>query len=325
MNSDAQKPVTGELVKRDPAGMMQGQPESKPNVAPIGAEPEPSYVYGFSGMAISPFSQPALQILREQFDPNDVEVKPDGICYLPGVFYRARLNAAFGPGAWALPKRGPARRMPKSGGELVCYEGALFILGRFVSERIGECMYYPGNGAMTYADAYEGAITNCLARCCKDIMPSVEVLWDKGWRDEWTRKYCETYEGKNGKTEWRRKPSLRKSKFAPNVTPITAAGPCVSNAGNAPSVAPGAPPSGPSAPSVPGSPPTEPDANEPADDGLLNELENLAFDTMKWPKDYAGRWLFTNYGMRNPANLTKGQARDAIVKIAAHGHLKGGA
>lgn len=38
--------------------------------------------------------------------PEDVEIKPDGVVYLPEIKYRRILNRAFGPGGWGLAPRG---------------------------------------------------------------------------------------------------------------------------------------------------------------------------------------------------------------------------
>lgn len=321
--TDAPKPVQGQLMKREEAGAMRARDEA-PNVKPIGMIDETAVDYrrGFEGIAISPFSKEAIEVLRRPIDPDDVEIKPDGVCYMPGVFYRSRLNEAFGPGAWAIAPRGPARRVPKNGGELVIFHGVLIIHGRFVSEKVGGCMYHPNNFGMNYTDAYEGAITEALSRCCKEIVPAVEVLWKKGWREEWTKKYCETYENrKTGKTEWRRKDSLRISCLTPDAIPTMEEGPSVSGAGNAPSVAPGEsqrPEK--TSPPAPASPQTAP-ADKPATDATLDALEKLAFEELKWPHDYAGRWLFTNFGTRNPGDLTEAKAVEAIEKIRAHGPI----
>lgn len=37
---------------------------------------------------------------------DDIEIKPDGIVYLPEIKYRRILNKAFGPGGWGLAPRG---------------------------------------------------------------------------------------------------------------------------------------------------------------------------------------------------------------------------
>jgi hypothetical protein len=67
---------------------------------------------------------------------------------------------------------------------MLYYKGALFVLGRFVSEAIGEQQYFPDNDRMSYATAAESAKSNCLMRCCKDLGIASE-LWDptfvRGW------------------------------------------------------------------------------------------------------------------------------------------------
>jgi hypothetical protein len=51
---------------------------------------------------------------------------------------------------------------------------------------MGEC---EARWGMSYASALEGARTDCLSRCCKDLGMASE-LWDKAWRDGWTAKYA---------------------------------------------------------------------------------------------------------------------------------------
>jgi hypothetical protein len=151
--------------------------EAQKSVAPM-----PQYMQGFEGAASAPFPAEALTVLAAPVDGAEVETKPNGIVYLPGVWYRRILTRAFGAGAWALLPRGPARTM----GEIVIYHGALYVLGRFVSEAVGEC---ETRGGMSYASSLEGARTDCLTRCCKDLGMAAE-LWDPEWRDGWQRKYC---------------------------------------------------------------------------------------------------------------------------------------
>jgi fructose-1,6-bisphosphatase/inositol monophosphatase family enzyme len=57
-----------------------------------------------------------------------VEVKPDGIIYLPEIKYRRILNKAFGPGGWGLAPRGETIVTSKS----VTREYALVAHGRYV-------------------------------------------------------------------------------------------------------------------------------------------------------------------------------------------------
>lgn len=58
--------------------------------------------------------------------PDDIEVKADGILYLPEIKYRRILNRAFGPGGWGLAPRGETIVTPKA----VTREYALVALGR---------------------------------------------------------------------------------------------------------------------------------------------------------------------------------------------------
>lgn len=82
----------------------------------------------FHGLSTEPFSKEAAEALLAPISPEDIEVKPDGIVYLPEIKYRRILNKAFGPGAWGLAPRGETIVTAKS----VTREYALVALGRFV-------------------------------------------------------------------------------------------------------------------------------------------------------------------------------------------------
>jgi hypothetical protein len=61
-------------------------------------------------------------------DPRSLEIKPDGIIYLPEIKYRRILNEAFGPGGWGLAPRSDTAVGAKS----VTREYALIVHGRCV-------------------------------------------------------------------------------------------------------------------------------------------------------------------------------------------------
>lgn len=82
----------------------------------------------FHGLSTEAFSKEAAQALLAPIEPDDIEVKPDGIVYLPEIKYRRILNKAFGPGAWGLAPRGETIVTAKA----VTREYALVALGRFV-------------------------------------------------------------------------------------------------------------------------------------------------------------------------------------------------
>ena len=89
--------------------------------------------------------------------------------YLPEIKYRRILNKAFGPGAWGI--------IPRSGTFInkknISREYALFVHGRFVSQARGEQNYF---GEESIPTASEGAKSNALMRCCKDLGIASE-LW----------------------------------------------------------------------------------------------------------------------------------------------------
>lgn len=82
----------------------------------------------FHGLSVEPFKKEAADILMKPLAPDDVEIKPDGIVYLPEIKYRRILNKAFGPGGWGLAPRGQSIVTPKA----VTREYALLAHGRYV-------------------------------------------------------------------------------------------------------------------------------------------------------------------------------------------------
>jgi len=84
----------------------------------------------FHGLSAEPFSKEAADVLMAPIPFDDVEVKPDGIIYLPEIKYRRILNKAFGPGAWGLAPRGETIVTPRS----ITREYALVAHGRYVPQ-----------------------------------------------------------------------------------------------------------------------------------------------------------------------------------------------
>ena len=96
------------------------------------AEDDPSQVdwtSSFHGLSVEPFSKEAADVLLKPLNPEDVEIKPDGIIYLPEIKYRRILNQAFGPGGWGLAPRGESIVTAKA----VTREYALLAHGRYAS------------------------------------------------------------------------------------------------------------------------------------------------------------------------------------------------
>jgi len=122
-------------------------------------------------IAKEPFSKEIADVLLKPIDPKDVEIKPDGILYLPEIKYRRIMNQAFGPGGWALLPRGDHGK----NGNLISREYALFAHGRFVAQAKGDHENQMGN--FVEGAAEESVKSRALMRCCKDLGVASE-LWD---------------------------------------------------------------------------------------------------------------------------------------------------
>lgn len=83
----------------------------------------------FHGLSTLPFPPEVAKILMAPLPYDDVEVKPDGIIYLPEIKYRRILNQAFGPGGWGMAPRGDLA----VGERIVTREYALLVHGRYVT------------------------------------------------------------------------------------------------------------------------------------------------------------------------------------------------
>lgn len=136
-------------------------------------------------------------VLSEPLDPAQVQIRPDGLVYLPWTWYADRLNRAFGRLGWGLvPQSGP---MTKEMGDmtLVIWGHWLVVRGVPVGFEMGETAYRPSNHSMSYGDAAAGAKSNSLARNCKMLGMSLE-LWNQEWIGEWKKKYAERVKNPNG-------------------------------------------------------------------------------------------------------------------------------
>ncbi|KAK3747038.1 hypothetical protein QZH41_017816 [Actinostola sp. cb2023] len=165
---------------------------------------------GYNGAGLIPFDANVSEILMAPINEQEVEIKPDGLIYLPEIKYRRILNKAFGPGGWALIPRGDSLQFQseKDNSQLIVREYALFCFGRYVSQTAGEHTFYSA-GNMVYGKAMEAAKSNALMRCCKDLGVSSE-LWDPQFIIKWKEKYavvtwCENVKNKEKKKMWRRK------------------------------------------------------------------------------------------------------------------------
>ncbi|KAJ6790145.1 hypothetical protein PWT90_08872 [Aphanocladium album] len=166
------------------------------------AIPGVDWSLSFHGISSQPVTKAQFEALMKPLDVDDIEVKPDGIIYLPEIRYRRRLNEAFGPMGWGLIPKGDA----VVGAAIVTREYALIVDGRFVSQAQGENSYF---GADQLPSAVEGCKSNALMRCCKDLGIASE-LWDPSFI-RWFKKnrmeevWVEHTTTKKKRTLWYRK------------------------------------------------------------------------------------------------------------------------
>ncbi|KAH3673174.1 hypothetical protein WICMUC_003858 [Wickerhamomyces mucosus] len=165
---------------------------------------EINWPISFLGLGSEPFNGKIQEILSSSIDPKDIEIKPDGLIYLPEIKYRRILNRAFGAGGWGLVPRSETIVT----NSLITREYGLICNGRLISIARGEQDYFNSDGIPT---ATEGCKSNALMRCCKDLGIASE-LWDPIFIREFKLKYSEEKFVEHVSTKRKRKIWKRKDR-----------------------------------------------------------------------------------------------------------------
>lgn len=127
---DAHTPQSPETIAADVPDLSAGLKDQ--NVILDEGDRQVDWTRSFHGLSSEAFSPDAAKALLAPIDPDEIEVKPEGIIYLPEIKYRRILNKAFGPGGWGLAPRGETIVTAKA----VTREYALVALGRYVSSTL---------------------------------------------------------------------------------------------------------------------------------------------------------------------------------------------
>lgn len=288
-----------------------GQEPARANPAP------PEYMKTFDGMGVQAFGETVQKILAEPPDPRDVEIKPDGIVFLPGVWYRHQLTRAFGAGGWGIAERSPPRVI----GNVVMFHAALVCQGRVVATAVGECQYHETNANMSYASSWEGAKTDAIGRCCKDLGMAWQ-LWDRAWREKWQAEHAEQYEGEKRRFDKRenRWVTTRATMWRRRDKKTSSAVDMASGAGGVAPVAD-------AASSSSGPAPAAPDTGEAATDEQKTSIKNMIGKKgLAWTNKYMRLWFVERFGdafkgADNPLErCTKQQADSAFLLISSWGN-----
>lgn len=293
-------------------GAVNGAPAAVPAPAPAppiaDAPPAPVAIAPVDPLTFTDdapaFSAETLAVLATPVDPELVEVRqPNDLVYVPWVHYHAILLRAFGPGGYKLVPRS----VPRTEGNVVTWVKALFVRPpgstrfQFIKEAKGECN---AHGGMTAGNAAEGAHSDALVKCCKELGIFME-LFDPRWRRAWEDKYKAKYLAAKSKKAW---PAARDAGASP------AAGAAVS-----PDASP-APPA--PAPAATGPVASPGDTGEAATDEQL-EAVRARITALGWNKGMARGWFREHFGIatqdsaRILAALTQVQADAAFALLTA--------
>jgi len=145
-------------------------------------------------------TQRQKKILLAKSDEEEIEIRLDGIVYIPWMNYAARLTEAFGM-EWALIPKGMPKQSP--GGDGIMWGFYLMIQGNLMGFSIGEQRYIRNNPEMTWGDACEGAKSNALMRLCKGIGMNLE-MWKPSFVKKWKKKYAVKFQD-GEKTRWKKR------------------------------------------------------------------------------------------------------------------------
>lgn len=113
-------------IPEAPTAYSQPTANGGGDAAFAGAAPGIDWSSSFHGLSTVPFAPEVAAVLMKAIPFEDVEIKPDGIIYLPEIKYRRILNQAFGPGGWGMAPRGELQ----VGERVVTREFALLVHGR---------------------------------------------------------------------------------------------------------------------------------------------------------------------------------------------------
>jgi hypothetical protein len=122
-----------------------------------------------------------IKKLTADFPDDVVEIRPDGLIFVPHMALRDRLSEVFGPLSVAEICR---ERMIRTDSDEIAVDLVLMIRGVFAAEAIGTAKYYRNNPKTSFGDVVESAWSEALRRCAKKISCGTAV-----WRPDYVRRW----------------------------------------------------------------------------------------------------------------------------------------
>lgn len=165
-----------------------------------GTAPEVPSLAWWQGAGELQLSREQQSILWQKVDPEAVQIRPDGIVYLPWAKVWRVLLEAFSPYVPSLVPLGK----PLVQDRTVCHHVAMVVAGHFLGDAVGECRYQPGNRNMSWASCVEGAVSDAVVKISKRL-GMFQELWSVPWVNTWRHEHAvRSYRTREGKWEWRR-------------------------------------------------------------------------------------------------------------------------
>jgi hypothetical protein len=193
------------IVKAEPSAVEPIKPVEAIQVKKPGEDLELVVSGMVPGAGQIELTEKQIGILYAPIEEDIVEIRPEGLVYLPWMEYVTRLRMAFGMN-WAIIPKGEPRMGPNRSS--ILWGFYLVVQGKLAGYAIGEQEYKINNPLMNWSDACEGAKSNALMRLCKGIGIGLE-LWKPSFIRKWKEAHAETYfDTKKGKDLWRRKGSV---------------------------------------------------------------------------------------------------------------------
>lgn len=167
---------------------MSELPVKQDNMPATQSNMPAQYSADTSGMSTLDLTADVIKTLAAPVRDNEILIHPiSGALYAHQNFYRARLDTALGVGRWAL--KCESKPMFDAEASECFYDGSLWVNGHYVSRAIGSARWIATNKLQSKGDAFEGAKSDCLKRCCKDIGMFRE-LWTPSFTEAWKSQHC---------------------------------------------------------------------------------------------------------------------------------------